>query len=123
MPELKPPFHSYDRDGIWVLPLTGEFDLANSAELEASIAAALERGQPLIIDFSLVEYIDSTVLSALARQKKRAGEQLLVVVPRQTHLRRVFEVTGLHRHLAIDGTLAEALDKARQRGEPAVEDA
>lgn len=45
------------------------------------------------------------------------------MVAPHTHIRRVFEVTGLHQHLAIDGTLAEALDKARGRWETAMEDA
>lgn len=57
---MNPASASSDGDGIHVLPLTGEFDLANSGVLEANIAAALERDRLVIIDLSLAECIDST---------------------------------------------------------------
>jgi len=99
---------SYDQDGVRIMEVSGEFDLANCHELEAFLSATLVDVKPVVIDFSAANYIDSSVLSVLARQKIRVGERLRIVVPDQTQVRRIFAVTGLDERLNICGSIAEA---------------
>ena len=61
-----------------------------------------------MLDFSDTVYIDSTVLSVLIRQKRRAGAHLRIVVPPASRLRRIFEVTGLLARLDIKASIEEA---------------
>jgi len=94
-------------DGVRVVPVTGEVDLANSSALEARIETALAEGPAVVVvDFSAADYIDSTVLSVLVRQKKHAGEQLRIVVPEESRLRRIFRLTGLEERLDLKTSLA-----------------
>ena len=100
---------SYRRDGIQVLPLPGEFDLSNEAELEAAIAAACACGDAIVLDLSDTQYIDSTVLTVLVRQRIARGKNLRVVLPLQHRLRRIFEITSLDTELRLFSNLDEAL--------------
>ena len=100
--------HSYDRAGVRVLPVFGEFDLANSGTLENLIELALAGDQPVIVDFSATGYIDSTVLTVLVRQKRHAGDRLRIVVPAQSRLRRIFAITGLEARLELKTSLEDA---------------
>ena len=108
MSVLKQTLRYYEQDDVCIIPLIGEFDLSNAGEAEALIVAATEGGNPVIIDFSATGYIDSSILSVLVRQSKRVGDDLRIVVPRATHIRRVFEVTGLLQRFRISDTLADA---------------
>ena len=104
----------YDDDHVCVMKLTGEFDISNAAEVETLIVAAAEGAKPLVVDFSATGYIDSTVLSVLLRQWRRVGDRhLQIVVPRTSHIRRIFEITGLHQRLHISDTLEDAKSVTR----------
>ena len=100
---------SYRRGGIQVLPLRGEFDLSNEAELEAAIAAACDCSDVIVLDLSDTQYIDSTVLTVLVRQRIARGKNLRVVLPLQHRLRRIFEITSLDTELRLFSSLDEAL--------------
>jgi anti-anti-sigma factor len=106
----------YTEDDVCIMPLVGEFDLSNAAEIETLIVAAVKGGKPVIVDFSATDYIDSTVLSVLVRQWKRVGRHLRIVVPRASHIRRVFEVTGLVHRLSVSDTLDDAKSVTRPTG-------
>jgi anti-anti-sigma factor len=95
----------YERGGVRVLPASGEFDLSNSEALEAAISGALDGIPALVLDLTDVEYIDSTVLGVLARQRNAAGPRLQIVGPRSPKVRRVFEITGLAKSLALKDNL------------------
>lgn len=99
----------HDRDGVRVVPLAGEFDLAVAEPLESFLAAALDASKPVVIDLGQTVYIDSTVLSLLVRQKKSAGDHLAIVVPKGTKLRRIFEITSLDMGLGIAESIADAI--------------
>jgi len=79
-----------------------EYDISNVNELEAELLA-LQSG-PCSVDFTEVEYIDSTGLSALVRAYKRVqanggGIALLNLRPR---LRRLFDITSLNELFTFD---------------------
>ena len=69
-------------DGAVVLAATGEIDMSNAGEF----AAALTRtgGDPLVVDLTAVEYIDSAGLAALfphvQRLRLKAGPLLAPVL-------------------------------------------
>jgi anti-anti-sigma factor len=91
----------YERDGVRVVPVTGEFDFSNIDWLEALIEVALNGAKPVVLDFQGTNYIDSTVLSVLVRQKQRAGDRLRIVVPAASKLRRIFELSDLEKQLQL----------------------
>ena len=101
-----------DRDGVGVVMVTGEIDLATAPQLATQLAA-LDLSRPVIVDLSAVTFIDSSGLNALVqlRQKMQATStpsRLGVVVSRPS-TRRIFEVTGLSEVFALFDTAAEAL--------------
>ena len=85
-------------DGVCVLSVTGEFDLAVVAEFLQRALACLARTEALELDLQGVSFIDSSGLGALLRVRKEAadaGKTLsLVNVSPATH--RLLEITGLH---------------------------
>lgn len=86
------------------LALVGELDMANAStlasELENLEAAASE---PITIDMSALEFIDSTGIAVLVAAYRRAngeGEsRLRFIRSRATGVQRVMDVTGLEKEL------------------------
>ena len=103
----------YDYNGVYIVPVTGEYDLSNAGVLEAAIQAALKGENPVVVDFSNTRYIDSTVLALLVRQKKQAPSRVRIVVPPGGHLRKIFDVTGLHTALSIADSIEAAIANGR----------
>ncbi len=99
-----------DRDGALVVRLRGEIDLYNAEELRASLAQAIA-GKPgrLVIDLSLVEFVDSTALGVLIEARAKLGHDGLRLAAPKLETRRALEVSGLERHLPVDDTVEEAL--------------
>jgi anti-anti-sigma factor len=98
----------FDQNGVRIVPLEGEYDIANCDALEEVIAAALQGENAVILDFTGAVYIDSSVLTVVARMKKRAGERLRIVVPPGGQIRRVFDVTGLRTGLSVKDSIEAA---------------
>jgi anti-anti-sigma factor len=85
----------YERDGAFVLPLGGEFDVGNTPDLERILGSAPDLGRLLVVDLSKADYIDSSVLAVFIRLKRSRGEHLRLVVPHDSRVRLIFEVAGL----------------------------
>jgi anti-anti-sigma factor len=100
---------SYERNGACVLPLAGEFDVGNTADLERILGEVPDGGRLLVIDLSNTAYIDSSVLAVLIRLKRQRGENLRLVVPRESKVRLIFVVSGLLEVLGIVDDLESAL--------------
>jgi anti-sigma B factor antagonist len=75
----------------------GDLDLASAGLLREEIVVRRSSGATsLVIDLTRVEFIDSVGLSLLVTAFNRAredGAELSLVLP--SHLRRVFEISGL----------------------------
>jgi anti-anti-sigma factor len=84
----------------------GELDYSTSDQLEAVIDRA-QRAAPrsVAVDFTECRYIDSTVLTVLVRASKTLGDGLRVVIPHDSHIRRIFAITNLDRMMQIDERL------------------
>jgi anti-anti-sigma factor len=58
--------------GVVVLVLRGEHDPSTQPQLQAAIDRAIAGGMSVVVDLSAVEFIDSTVLSAILNGHTRA---------------------------------------------------
>jgi anti-sigma B factor antagonist len=98
----------------------GEIDLASAPTLRARLLDCERSGySKFILDFSLVEHIDSTGLGVLIGLKKRLGDEgvlAIAAVPRAVF--SVFEITGLDTRLEIFATLEQALVYMREVSVP-----
>jgi anti-sigma B factor antagonist len=99
-------------DGVSVITVTGEIDIATAPTLREHVAQVVETsGSDLIIDLSAVDFIDSTGLGVIVGAYKKVGERegSLSVVSGQELVRRLFSITGLDDVIPIMATLDEAI--------------
>jgi anti-anti-sigma factor len=89
--------------------VTGELDMATSAELES----ALQRTDPqqrVVVDLTACDFLDSSAIRVLlggAVRAESAGGSLSLVAP-DPQLRRVLEIAGLEAKLPIHPTVEAA---------------
>jgi anti-anti-sigma factor len=86
--------------------LVGEFDLANSAEVDLSVgkALALPEVDEIVIDLRECSFLSSTGLHSLVSCNRLAAERdcVLTVVGARGIVRRSMEICGLHDVLSIN---------------------
>lgn len=59
-------------DGVRVLTAVGEIDMSNAATFGAALGDAVEAdGEPVVVDLTAVEYLDSAGLAALFPHAER----------------------------------------------------
>jgi anti-anti-sigma factor len=108
-----------DPSGVRIVILEGEQDLSSAGALRLAFAGAREAGRPVVVELSVVSFVDSTILGAIVgglRDCKDDGRGFAVVassspgeaVPRLlglTGLRAVFPVYE-SRELAVERAAA-----------------
>ena len=66
-----------DPSGVRVIVLTGEQDLASAGALRLAFAGAREAGRGVVVELSIVSFVDSTILGAIvevsASARRTAG--------------------------------------------------
>lgn len=84
-------------DGSCVLAVAGEIDLDCADELVSRAQTCLDRGVPLTLDVSGIEFMDSSGLGALVRiRNEAAARELALIIANMTpRLDRLFQITGL----------------------------
>jgi anti-sigma B factor antagonist len=99
-------------DRTRILSATGEVHVSTAPELAEQLNAALTAGRSrIVLDFTGVEFIDSTGLSVLLNALRRLGRvagALSLVCTNPTVL-RLFEITRLDATFDIVATRDEAL--------------
>jgi len=105
-------------DGVPVIDVDGEVDIANVDEFEALLRAAVESGAgAVVIALENARYFDSAAIHALlscrARQIK-ARQGFLVVRPATAAGRRVLEICGLLRDGSLVASRGEGIEMAKQ---------
>lgn len=105
-------------DGIPVVIVTGELDLALAAAAAPELNAAIRSdAHAVVVDLTATEFIDSSGLVLLLsayRRLDRAGRQLAIICPnRSTH--RILQLTRLDRVLPIHDSRDHALKAVRAR--------
>jgi anti-sigma B factor antagonist len=103
-----------------VVAVNGELDLASAPRLKWTLIDLLDADRSqLVVDLSLVTFMDSTALGVLIGVNRGldAGARLAIVCT-QTNVLKIFEFSGLDGALAIFSTLDEALAYARRSAAP-----
>jgi len=100
-----------DEDGVHIIALQGEIDLACSPELREILNVQVEAKQPtLLLDFAGVTYVDSSGLATLVEYVRNAqafgGRLALAAVT--TRVRTILDLVRLSEVFPIFPTIAEA---------------
>ncbi|BDI31567.1 hypothetical protein CCAX7_36180 [Capsulimonas corticalis] len=97
-----------------IFEIDGDLDLTTSPDLKVEIDRLLGAGvKNLIINLSLVKYLDSSSLGVLVSSLKRMQEMngnLILVSPTPSVL-RILELTSLTRIFEVFATNTEAISK------------
>jgi anti-sigma B factor antagonist len=86
------------------LALRGDVDLAADGELSAAYAAAAAAGATrVILDFSRVDYINSTGIALIVRllAEARRDRREVIAIGLTDHYREIFRITRLSDYLTI----------------------
>ena len=111
MPAKDPLITSVSHDdGVAVLSVSGEIDLATIPAFEAAIADALtQQPSALIVDLSGVDFLASAGLQALvATRESVTGTAGFAVVANGPATSRPIQLTGLDQILSLHPTVADA---------------
>jgi len=113
---------SFELEGdLSLLRLGGEIDLHASPQLREILLEASNDGKlPLLIDFSAVEYIDSSGLATFIEYLRGGNgtSRKMAFCALQPRVRMVFELVRLHELFKICTTLEEGRENLLA-GEPA----
>lgn len=98
-----------DLAGARLLSVSGEVDLSNVGTVMSAITAAIPSDASLIIvDLSETAYLDSTGLAMLFQVNRQLGytrQEFCLVVPLDSPIRRVMELTNLTRVIRVEETI------------------
>ena len=105
--------HESDVDGVRLLEVFGELDLATAPRLCSLLdAARAQRIKRLVVDLTGVDFCDSTGLRALmgaSTELRVGGGRLAVAVLPDGAVARLFEMTGIGEAIPTFDTQQEAL--------------
>jgi anti-anti-sigma factor len=108
---------SLERDApVAIAQLEGEVDASNAAEVGGEIAGLVSSAPTgLLLDLSRTRYLDSAgvrMLLDLAEKLRQRRQDLSLVVPERTPVRRLLTVAGIHQLMPVSETREEALGGA-----------
>ncbi len=107
---------SRSEQGKTVLIVRGEIDVATAPQVEVPLAAAVEGGEPVVIDLGECGFIDSTGIAMLvhADRRLRDGRDVGIALCGLTgQVRRLLDVAGLIGAIAVFESRDEAVSGAR----------
>jgi anti-anti-sigma factor len=102
-------------DGILLLELEGELDVATTPRFRSEVRKGLEAGvRAIVLDMEAVSFMDSSMLKELLRSHAEIapGGGILVLVAPQAAVRRLLDLTRTSELLEIVTTREEALARA-----------
>jgi anti-sigma B factor antagonist len=106
------------QDGIAVVRVTGEVDVASCGVLRESLLRIItdEGFRGLVVNLAGVRFIDSVGIGVLvgAWRRVRAASSRLVLAAPAPQLRRVLDTAGLTKILPVYDAEADAVQAARQ---------
>jgi anti-sigma B factor antagonist len=102
-----------ERDKVAVASVRGELDISNSPATGDAIASEVQiDARGLIVDFSELEFLDSSAISMLFSLARRLGErrqELRVVAPEGAAVARVLDIVEFGRAAPVHASLDDAL--------------
>ncbi len=111
----------HENQGTTIVVLSGEVDLATISILRNALSRAVEKGRPVILEISRLQYIDSTGLSELLNQHRRAQtqQQHFVLAGPSRLLSKLLQITHLSEAIPlfpnVDAALASCLRPSESR--------
>jgi anti-anti-sigma factor len=91
--------------------VSGEVDLSNAQSVRDRLLAAVPNtASGLVLDLAATEYLDSSgvrLIFELAERLTSRGQQLQIVVPGDSFVRRVLVLTEVPRVVPISASVAE----------------
>ena len=105
-----------ERDGVVVVDIAGELDMATVRTLDPALDDAIGRGRPVVVDMTGLTFFSSTGLSVLARldEYRRQTPLDLRLVAGQRVVILPLRLSGLQDLFPIHHTLDDALATIRQ---------
>ena len=101
------------REGSVVARLSGEVDMSNASYVRDQLLASMpNEALALVLDITGTRYLDSAAIEVLFDVSRRLGrrrQELRLVMPSDSPLRRVIELTEVHTAAHVYGSLEEAL--------------
>jgi anti-anti-sigma factor len=92
--------------------VSGEVDLSNAQSVRDRLLGAVPNtASALVLDLSETQYMDSTgvrLIFELAERLRSRGQQLQIVVPGDSFVRRVLVLTEVQTVVPMSATVAEA---------------
>jgi anti-sigma B factor antagonist len=105
------------RDGVTVLAVGGEIDMASAPVLESSVADVLaDDPAALVIDLTEVQFLDSAGLQILVEAREKVSESARFAVAAHGPITsRIIQLVDLDEFLSLHETLENALAAVRPR--------
>ena len=102
-------------NGVAVVTLRGEHDLATAGELRRELAELVEQDRAVVVDLEATAFIDSTILGVILgglRRAREAGHPFALVLDDETapNIGKLFQLTGLRLIFSVYPTRDAALD-------------
>jgi anti-sigma B factor antagonist len=94
-------------EDVAVVSVGGEIDIATGPQLWAALEAAMTEADRLVLDLSGTSFMDSTGLGLIIRATTAFGADRIVVRSPQPRVLALFDLTGMRRHITIDGVDGE----------------
>jgi anti-anti-sigma factor len=107
-----------DVAGVSIVELRGEHDLATAAEVRTVLEHSIAARRPTVVELTLTDFIDSSILGVLLaglRQAREAGLGFVFVVQSDDSgaVNRTLAGSGLLAFFPVRGSLEDATSAAR----------
>jgi anti-anti-sigma factor len=115
---VQPAVSITDDGGVSIIELRGEHDLATASEVRDVLEQAVAEARPSVVELTLTDFIDSSILGVLLaglRQARDAGLGFVFVVQADDSgaVHKTLAGSGLLAFFPVRGSLAEATAAAR----------
>jgi anti-anti-sigma factor len=115
---VQPAISTSDDNGVSVIELRGEHDLATATEVRDVLRRAVAEGRPSVVELTLTDFIDSSILGVLLAGLRHArdanlGFVFVVQADDAGAVQKTLAGSGLLAFFPVRGSLEEATEAAR----------
>ena len=105
----EPETRAEEEDGVAIIAVDGEFDLARKPDFTAALEEALAREAPLVVDLEHCEFIDSTGIALLVRAYRLAANRGFALAASGPQVHRVLDLVGIREQLPTYETRLDSI--------------
>jgi anti-anti-sigma factor len=115
---VQPTVTTSDADGVTVIELRGEHDLATASDVRDVLERAVAEGRPSVVELTLTDFIDSSILGVLLAGLRHArdanlGFVFVVQADDSGAVQKTLAGSGLLAFFPVRGSLEAATEAAR----------